>query len=82
LQINQKKFGSDSIEVAKTLENLANSYSEFKYFDKSYECYKNCLKAKLKYFGDFHTEVALTYTNMGIALQKMEKYMWACDSFN
>lgn len=74
LKIREKTLGSDHIEVAKTLNNLAMLYKSYGKCGLSEAVYQRVLKIDEKHYGTNHPVVATDYNNLGMLYESLGKY--------
>lgn len=81
LEMRTELFGADSVQVAATLNNMANSYNDSGDVDKAIEFYRRALVVRRRALGDRHPYVATTLTNLGTALKLREGWKSAVDVY-
>jgi tetratricopeptide (TPR) repeat protein len=81
LTLRSELFGANSVEVAATLNNMANSYNDIGDVDRAIEYYRRALAVRRAALGDRHPYVATTLTNLGTALKLREGWKAAVEVY-
>jgi len=69
VDVLQKIYGPEHLEVASALNNLGNVLFQEKQVDKSLQCFERALQIKEKILGSEHPEIALPLNNIAHILQ-------------
>ena len=74
LLIREKEFGTDHLEVARSLNNLAVLYKEMGNYSKAEPLYKRSLAINEKSLGPDHLKVAVILNNMALLNKSLGDY--------
>ena len=74
LEIDQKVYGKDSIQVATIYSNLGLIYSALNQTEKALDYNKRSLKIRENYYGKKHFRTLVSKNNVAINLMDLEKY--------
>ena len=67
--------GQDSLDVAKTRENMAIIYRKQGHYDQALEIYKSVLETKIRVCGHDHPDVAVSYKNLAAMYQSQGNHV-------
>ena len=67
--------GQDSLDVAKTRENMAIIYQDQGHYDQALEIYKSVLETKIRVCGHEHPDVAVSYKNLAAVYQRQGNHV-------
>jgi tetratricopeptide (TPR) repeat protein len=81
MEIQEKTLPSDSLALAKTYNNIANTYYLTQKYDLALKYYDKTLKIRQKVLPSNHSDIAITYNNLGRLYMDKEDFSKALEYF-
>ncbi|KAL4462674.1 hypothetical protein ABPG74_000504 [Tetrahymena malaccensis] len=80
--VSRQVCSSNSLEYAKSLENLSNAYTNLEKYKEAEKCFEEVLNIKKKLIrNENDMQFSITYNNLGIVQEKQDKKQQAISNF-